>query len=126
MEKEIEMKKSMFFMFPRLARVLAGAALAAVAVGQVDAAPAREQAATEAGAMDEGMLSETSEPGTIPAARPGLPKMLRGAQGPMRSGDEGQRQVSTDPAIRDTNPLTVNGLWETMPGNSIVRPGQRQ
>lgn len=62
------------------------------------------------------------EEGTIPAARPIPPQSYLGAEGPVRSDTPDTR--STDPSIRDTNPLTVNGLWVTLPGNRVVRPGE--
>ena len=65
--------------------------------------------------------ADSLEAGTIPAARPGLPqRSSRGAQGPIRSDAPGY--AHTDPSIRDNNPLTVNGLWETLPGNRITSP----
>ena len=57
--------------------------------------------------------------GTMPAAPPGLPP--RGLQGPIRA--DPRPDTRTDPSIRDTNPLTANGLWETQPGNAISQPG---
>lgn len=112
-----------FLASERLARILAGAALAAMAVLQADAAPADMQAGKQGKAVMQtstaSTSTETSEPGTIPAARPGLPQIQRGAEGPLRT-DEHLRKA--DPSIRDTHPLTVNGLWETLPGNVIARP----
>lgn len=64
-----------------------------------------------------------SEEGTIPAARPEPPYQgadTLGPQGPVRS--EAMPQSGTDPSIRDQNPLTVDGLWETLPGNAIATP----
>jgi hypothetical protein len=120
------MKAPMYLTSERLARLLAGAALAAMAVVQAHAAPADTQAGKPGKAVMQtsttstaSTTSEASEPGTIPAARPGLPQMQRGAEGPLRT-DEHLRKA--DPSIRDTNPLTVNGLWETLPGNVIAQP----
>jgi len=76
--------------------------------------------AAGAGTNDSvGLSSGEVVGGTIPAARPGLPP--RGLLGAIRA--ESRLATSTDPAIRDTNPLTANGLWETGPGNAISQPG---
>lgn len=69
--------------------------------------------------------SAVNEADTLPATRPEQPQLspdAQGAQGPLRSGSDQHEPYRTDPAIRDTNPLTVNGLWETLPGNVVVRP----
>lgn len=67
--------------------------------------------------------SSVSEAGTIPAARPGLPQLPeeRGAQGPIRS----ETRPTADPSIRPFlgGPDIRNGLWETLAGNQVVRPG---
>ena len=83
-------------------------------------------AASTAPADSTGYLSYPhvmNEEGTIPAARPIPPQRGVGAlgpQGPVRS--EVMPKRGTDPAIRDQNPLTINGLWETLPGDAIARP----
>lgn len=102
----------------------AGAACAVAAV--LAAAGAGAAGAAERGNMQEkaraaAVANEANEPGTIPAARPGLPQLRRGAEGPLR----GEIEHKADPSVRDTNPLTVNGLWETLPGNVIARPQAR-
>lgn len=115
------MKKLTYLMSgrQRAARMLAGLALAAMAV-HAAAAPADAQADKPgSAAMRTSPANGASEPGTIPAARPGLPQIQRGAEGPLRSDEQSRK---ADPSIRDTHPLTVNGLWETMPGNGIARP----
>jgi hypothetical protein len=69
---------------------------------------------------DPALQAEWLAAGTIPAERPGLPQMQDqgtiGAQGPMRF-DETHR---TDPSIRDTDPLTQNGVWEQHFGNVVT------
>ncbi|MFZ2853972.1 MAG: hypothetical protein WAZ34_07660 [Rhodocyclaceae bacterium] len=113
------MKKLSYPRSGRLTQMLAGVALAALAV-HAQAAPTDTRTDRPEGtAMRTGTTSDVSEPGTIPAARPGLPQIQRGAEGPLR-GDEYSRKA--DPSIRDTHPLTVNGLWETQPGNRIAPP----
>lgn len=114
------MKKTLFPDSGRRALVAALAALAPLAVAQMNAAPANTNpgADQEARAWGDSVATET---GTIPAARPGLPQIPRGAEGPLRS--EAGRIASSDPSLRDSNPLTANGLWESVPGNRIVRPG---
>jgi hypothetical protein len=62
------------------------------------------------------------EEGTIPAARPIPPQSPLGVEGRIRS--DTPNRPGADPSIRDTNPLTVNGLWVTLPGNRVVRPGE--
>ncbi len=64
--------------------------------------------------------AELIENGTMPDGPPGLPQAERGAAGPLRT--DAMNEPRTDPAIRDENPLTKNGLWETLPGNRIARP----
>lgn len=113
------MKKLTSLMSGCLTQILAGVALTAMAV-HAQAAPINAQTDQRGrAAMRTSTASDASEPGTIPAARPGLPQIQRGAEGPLRT-DEHLRKA--DPSIRDTHPLTVNGLWETLPGNSIAQP----
>lgn len=114
------MKNPTFPTAARLAKVVAGTALAALAVAQVQAAPAAAQGGRQdKAAIHTGTAGDASEPGTIPAARPGLPQMPRGAEGPLRTDAP---QTKADPSLRDSHPLTVNGLWETLPGNVIAKP----
>lgn len=92
-------------------RALAVACLAITPfVGQVNAAPDN----SAMGSRESGAV----ESGTIPQARPGLPQLSRGAEGPVRL--DMRATVSTDPSVRDSNPLTMNGLWEMRPGNEIA------
>jgi len=110
------MKSLAFLKSGSSALIVACAALAPFVVGQAGAAPA-EQAPVWRSAMSS---EANTEVGTIPAARQGLPQQNpRGAEGPIRSDNRGQ---GGNPSIRDSNPLTVNGLWETMPGNVVSRP----
>jgi hypothetical protein len=106
----------------RIMQALAVAALTATTLTQAVAADTsmRKDAGASNAAMRSSASSEASEPGTIPAARPGLPQLSRGAEGPLRADSS----PKADPALRDTNPLTANGLWETLPGNTIGRPKQ--
>lgn len=115
------MRKPSFHKPARIARVLVAMALAATVVAPVAAAPADSQMGKDqrAATMRSDAKSEANEPGTIPAARPGLPQLSRGAEGPLRTDT-----TKADPSLRDTNPLTANGLWETLPGNAIARPKQ--
>lgn len=54
---------------------------------------------------------------TILPERPGLPGQTpAGAQGPLRSDAE----LASDPSIRDSNPDTMNGVWEQLSGNRVV------
>jgi len=112
------MKNPSFLKSGRCALLFAAAGLAPLVVGQVNAAPAGSAKNTEDARVAS--ASGAVEDGTIPAARPGLPQIPRGAQGPIRSDTR-----SSDPSIRDSNPLTLNGLWETLPGNRVSRPGQQ-
>lgn len=98
------------------ALVVAFAAIAPVVAGQVSAAP--DNASTKGVSSSSSRDSGVVESGTIPQARPGLPQLSRGAEGPIRS----DMRVSSDPSIRDKNPLTVNGLWETLPGGRVATP----
>ena len=66
--------------------------------------------------------SAPMEEGTIPAARPEPTQSSLGAEGPIR--EDASDKQGTDPSIRDTNPLTVDGLWVILPGNRVVRPGE--
>ncbi|MDD5249533.1 MAG: hypothetical protein PHY45_11140 [Rhodocyclaceae bacterium] len=103
-----------------VACLAAAAAVAAVsAVGQTTAAAGEYPFGPDVrGFSPDGAM----EPGTIPAARPGLPQQeSRGARGPLRT-DELQ-QPRSDPSIRDTDPLTMNGLWEQHMGDVVTHPG---
>lgn len=112
--------KSVMFSTSRSALVFACAAVLSVAGGPVNAAPASDKnMGRDASVWRD---SGATEAGTIPAARPGLPKIPVGAEGPIRSDSMGK--AGSDPSIRDHNPLTVNGLWETHPGNLVSRPGR--
>lgn len=92
--------------------VLAFAAIAPVVVGQVSAAPDTKDINSSSSGVSGRVVD-----GTIPQARPGLPQLAVGAEGPIRSD---MRTTSTDPSIRDSNPLTMNGLWEMLPGDKIA------
>jgi hypothetical protein len=96
---------------------LAVAALAAFA----PLAGAQANATSGGAAEDSAALPNDSGAvvnGTIPAAPPGLPEQApSGAQGPARA-DTG---LASDPSVRDTDPQTVNGLWEMHPGNRVTR-----
>lgn len=111
------MKEPVVFKSGLGALIVAVATSASLAVGPVYAAPA--DSSTYADSV-HGRDSSSSEAGTIPAARPGLPEISRGVEGPIRSED--QSRSRGDPSIRDSNPLTVNGLWETHPGNIVTTP----
>ena len=115
------MKSLAFLKSGSSALIVACAALAPFVVGQAGAAPASGKAGGEQAPVWRTMSSEANtEVGTIPAARQGLPQQNpRGAEGPIRSDSRAQ---GGNPSIRDSNPLTVNGLWETMPGNVVSRP----
>ena len=108
------MKKLMPFISGRRALILTFVALTPLAAGQLYAAPDFSKASGD----NARIMLET---GTIPAARQLPPQSSRGAEGPIRS--DNQRQAGSDPSIRDSNPLTFNGLWETLPGNQVRRPG---
>lgn len=95
----------------RRAALVACAILAPFAAGQVGAAPAGANPSDN---------SVSSEAGTIPAARQLPPQSSRGAEGPIRS--DPRNQAYSDPSLRDSNLLTVNGLWETLPGNRVAKP----
>lgn len=112
------MKSLVFLRSGSGALLVVCAALAPFVVGLANAAPASGKTSSEqAQVWHDGMSNEV---GTIPAARQGPPSQApRGAEGPIRSDIRGQ---AGDPSIRDANPLTVNGLWETLPGNVVRKP----
>ncbi len=63
--------------------------------------------------------------GTIPWGPPGVPQLEQnapGPQGPVRA-DTG---LAGGPSIRDTDPLTMNGPWEQLPGDRIYNPVTQQ
>jgi len=103
----------------RSALVMTFAVLALIPLGQVNAAPNSTGSSGDEARLsrDTGYAEVGTEVGTIPAARPGLPQKTVGAEGPLRTDKRG-----SDPSVRDTNPLTVNGLWETQPGNLVTKP----
>ena len=100
--------------------LLVVAALASVSAAVIAAPPSTY---APGNAPDSTMSRDTAadEAGTIPAARPGLPQQnSRGAQGSIREGYPAQ--PGSDASIRDSNPLTMHGLWETKPGNLVTKP----
>jgi hypothetical protein len=110
------MKTSTLLQFLGRALVVASATVAPIAIGQTGAAAgsARVSGLDTVMAQESGAVVD----GTIPAARPGLPELQRGAQGPIRP--DALSESRTDPSVRDTDPLTMNGLWETKPGNVVI------
>ena len=116
------MKNVMFHSSVRNA-LLAVAALASVSAAVIAAPPPTY---TPGNAPNAAMSRDTAadEAGTIPAARPGLPQQNpRGAEGPIREGYTDRPR--SDASIRDTNPLTMHGLWETKPGNQVTKPAMQ-
>lgn len=81
--------------------------------------------ANDASPADQGTRNYDSAPGTIQWGPPGAPQQEQspsGAQGPVRT-DTG---LSSDPSIRDTDPLTANGPWEQLSGDRVVNPAVQQ
>lgn len=112
MKKTINSAKSL--------RLVALAIIAPWLVTPLSAAPAASHPSGDYSYILDGAVS--GEAGTIPAARPEPPELQRGAAGPTRS--DLLSRSSSDPSIRDQNPLTTNGLWETLPGNRVTETGQ--
>jgi hypothetical protein len=102
----------------RFRKAAASSALAIALSAVASLAMAQGAAANQRG---EDATQNSTDAGTIPWGPPGLPERApAGAQGPVHF-DPG---LNSDPSIRDTDPLTMNGLWELLPGDRIVKPGQ--
>jgi hypothetical protein len=96
--------------------------LLAIAFSGFTALAMAQGAATTAQPGDDS-ANDSPDGGTIQWGPPGPPEQApAGAQGPVRS-DTG---LSSDPSIRDTDPLTANGPWEQLPGNRIVNRALEQ
>lgn len=113
------MKSIDFNLSVRNALMVAVAALLTAMTPTLGAAMGSSPESAHEGGMPQS--NSTDEAGTIPAARPGLPQQPpSGAAGPIR--EDYMVRPDGDPSIRDSNPLTINGLWETQPGNRVTKP----
>lgn len=122
------MKNLMFYPSVRNALLVAVAALVSVPAEVIAATPSSASTPTysSGNAINTATSRDTvaDEAGTIPAARPGLPQQNpRGAEGPIREGYTARS--GSDASLRDSNPLTMHGLWETKPGNVVTKPDRQ-